>query len=239
MATDTRNRSTAYWLFTLMLFALGVVVVFAITPVDSKMGPIQKIFYLHMPVAINTFLACLVTFVASIAYLWQRRQKWDDLASSSARVAVLLCTVVLLTGMIWGRSAWGVWWTWTPRLTLSLILWLLYVVYVVIRPSIQSRDRRALVSAVYGIIAFLDVPLVYLSVRLMPRDIHPPSIEMDPSMAWTLLFWFVPITMLTAGLITARYRLQRRLSNLQARSPHEATVAPPVGAMAGGSGGAS
>jgi len=197
-----------YWLATTSLFVAAVVMIFAWTPTEMTMGTVQKIFYLHLPVAINTFLACLVTFIASIGYLWQRRQVWDDLAASSAKVAVLLCSVVLLTGMIWGHSAWGRWWTWSPRLTFSLVLWLLYVAYVVIRPSIESRQRRAMVSAVYGVVAFLDVPLVYLSVKLMP-DIHPSSISLAPEMKLTLLFCFVPVTMLTVGLIAARYRLHR------------------------------
>jgi heme exporter protein C len=100
--------------------------------------------------------------------------------------------------MIWGHSAWGQWWTWSPRLTFSLVLWLLYVVYVMIRASIESPQRRALISAVYGTIAFLDVPLVWLSVRLMP-DIHPTSIALAWPMKLTLIAWFVPVILLSAG----------------------------------------
>jgi heme exporter protein C len=194
------------WLTTFALYVVALVVLLSYTPTESTMGPIQKIFYLHLPVAISTFLACFVCFVASIAYMITRRPTADDLAAASARIAVLLCSVVLLTGMIWGRSAWGLWWTWSPRLTFSLILWLLYVVYLMVRMSIESPHRRAAVSAVYAIIAFLDVPLVYLSVRLMP-DIHPASIELAPAMRLTLLAWFVPTVLLTACLILARFRL--------------------------------
>ncbi len=197
-----------YWLVTAMLFTVATAMIFFWTPVEETMGIVQKVFYLHLPVAINTFLACLVCFIASVGYLWQRRQVWDDLAVSSAKVAVLLCGVVLLTGMIWGHSAWGVWWTWSPRLTFSLVLWLLYVAYLVIRPSIESRQRRALVSAVYGIVAFVDVPLVYLSVKLMP-DIHPSSITLTTEMKWTLLACMIPVTMISVGLVLARFMLQR------------------------------
>lgn len=198
----------AYWLVTAALFTGAMLLVFAWTPLDAQMGMIQKVFYIHLPVAINTFVACLVCFVGSVGYLWQRRQVWDDLALAAAKVAVLLCTIVLLTGMIWGHSAWGVWWTWSPRLTFSLVLWLLYVVYLVIRPSIESRQHRALVSAVYGLVAFLDVPLVYLSVKLM-RDIHPTSIQLAPEMKMTLWACMLPVTLMTGGLIVARFRLQR------------------------------
>src|SRR5439155_1180764 len=138
----------------------------------------QMIFYLHLPCAIGTFLACLTCFVGAIGYLWQGNLIWDDLSAAAAKVSVQLCTIVLLTGMIWGHSAWGQWWTWSPRLTFSLVLWLLYVVYLMTRASVESVERRAIIGAVYGIVAFLDVPLVYLSVRLMP-DIHPVSVTLS------------------------------------------------------------
>lgn len=130
----------SFWIAVALLFAADIVLIIKYTPDEESMGAIQKIFYLHLPVAINTFLACLTAFVASIAYLWQRKAWWDDLAAAAARVAVQLCAVVLATGMIWGRAAWGVWWTWSPRLTFSLILFLLYVVYLVVRSSVEGRD---------------------------------------------------------------------------------------------------
>lgn len=196
----------AFWTIAAALFGLGVFLVAGYVPTEATMGPIQKIFYLHLPVAIATFFACLTCFVASIGYATQRNLWWDRLASASARISVQLCSVVLVTGMIWGRSAWGQWWTWSPRLTFSLVLWLLYVVYLMVRMSIESPERRAIVSAVYGIIAFLDVPLVYLSVRLMP-DIHPVSVELETSMKLTLAAWFVPVFMLAAGLIVMKFRI--------------------------------
>ena len=219
-----RLPTGVYWLVVLAASALMVVQVFANTPTEATMGVVQKIFYLHLPVAINTFLACLMAFVASVGYLVQRRRVWDDLAVASAKVAVLLCSIVLLTGMLWGKYAWGQWWHWSPRLTFSLVLWLLYVVYLVIRPSIESVERRALVSAVYGIVAFLDVPLVYLSVRLMP-DIHPTSVELSPEMRLTLVLCFIPVTLVSAGLLVARFRLQRSVTGLEASVPEAAGTA--------------
>jgi heme exporter protein C len=200
----------AFWLFTLLAFVATTTMVFVYTPVETTMGPVQKVFYLHLPMAITTFLACLLVFIASIGYLWQRRLWWDDLAYAAGQVAALLCAVVLLTGMVWGHSAWGQWWTWSPRLTFTLVLFLLYVVYLMIRPGIESPQRRAVVCAIYGIAAFLDVPLVYLSVKLMP-DIHPSSIALEPSMKLTLLAWMVPVTLLGAGLIVTRFRLNVRI----------------------------
>jgi heme exporter protein C len=203
------NMIRGFWLGLGVLFVADLALLAVYTPNEEIMGPIQKVFYLHLPVAINTFLACLTAFIASIGYLWQRRAWWDDLAWAAVRVAVQFCGVVLLTGMAWGRLAWGVWWTWSPRLTFSLALFLLYVVYLLVRSSIEGRERRAVIAAVYAIVAFLDVPLVWLSARLMP-DIHPGSIELAPAMKLTLAAWFVPVTLLAAGLITLRFVLNRR-----------------------------
>lgn len=197
-----------YWLLTAALFLGVILMVVFYTPVDREMGIVQKIFYLHLPVAISAFIAAFVVFFASVGYLWSRAMWWDDLAAAAGKVTVLFCAVILITGMFWGRSAWGVWWTWSPRLTFSLVLFLLYAVYVLIRPAIDSPERRAVVCAVYGIIAFLDVPLVYLSVRLMP-DIHPSSISLEPAMRLTLLAWYVPVTMLMVGMIGVRYAINR------------------------------
>lgn len=213
-SSSSANRVLVYlyWLVALGTFAGGLAMLYWYTPTISvDQAGAQKIFYIHLPVAINAFLACFMVFIAGVGYLMQRKMWWDDLACASGKVAVLMCSIVLLTGMIWGRSAWNTWWSWTPRLTFSLVLWLLFVVYLMIRPSIESPQRRAIVSAVYGIIAFLDVPLVYLSTTLMPDDLHPQKVELGAvEMKYTLLYWFLPITLITAGLIIARFKMNRR-----------------------------
>ena len=218
MSHHRKIITAAYWTTTLLTLAAAVALLFTYTPDEATMGPVQKIFYLHLPLAINTFNACLVCFAASIAYLAARDTKWDDLAAASAKVAVLLCTGVLVTGMIWGKSAWGQWWTWSPRLTFSFMLWLLYVVYLLLRSSIESSQRRAVVSAVYAVVAFLDVPLVWLSAKLIP-DIHPSSIMLAPEMKLTLAVWFVPITLIAAGLIAARFGLNREERSTRTQTP--------------------
>lgn len=212
--------AAAYWAITLLTLAGAAAVLLAYTPTEATMGPIQKIFYLHLPLAINTFLAAAVVFAASVGYLVQRRAAWDDLAAAAAGVAVLLCSGVLLTGMVWGRGAWGQWWTWSPRLTFSLILWLLYAVYLVLRGSIESPQCRAVACAVYGVTAFLDVPLVWLSARLMP-DIHPASVQLIGPMKLTLAAWFVPVTLAAAGFVYSRYQLNpaRRERDVANRRP--------------------
>jgi heme exporter protein C len=212
-----RNRAPwapAYWAATAAAFAAALAMAAFYTPTEATMGVVQKIFYLHLPSATNTFVAFLVVFVASVGYLIQRKAWWDDLAASAARVGVLFCTVVLLTGMTWAKGAWGAWWTWSPRLTFSLLLWLLYVVYLIVRSSVGSEQRRGLVAAAYGVVAFLDVPLVYVSARLLP-DIHPSSIALAHEMRVTLAAWFVPVTLLNVGLIAAGYALNARARELR------------------------
>lgn len=152
-------------------------------------------------------------------------------ATAAAKVAVLLGLIVLLTGMVWGRSAWGVWWTWSPRLTFTLMLWLLYVVYVVVRPAVESPERRAVISAVYGVVAFLDVPLVYFTARLLP-DVHPASVALAGSMKLTLVVWFIPVTLIAVGLIVGRYRLAAREASAESlgRGSREGGPIPEAGA---------
>lgn len=199
----------AYSGFTLLLLAVGSVMVIN-APIDPVMGPIQKLLYLHLPVAANTFVAALVVCIASVGFVGGRRQFWDDLAHAAAAVTVTNGTVLLLTGACWAKVAWGVWWTWSPRLSFSLILWLLYAVYLVLRFRIRSPQRRAIVTAIYGIVAFLDVPLLYLSLKLLP-DVHPTDSGLTPPMYPALWVWFAAITLLSSGTIVARFRLARAM----------------------------
>lgn len=208
MNTKPNYFAWVYWIVTALIFMATMIMLKVYTPVEETMGVVQKIFYIHLPVALSTFVAAFVMFVASLGYLWQRKLWWDDLAAAAGKVMVLYCSVLLITGILWGRSAWGAWWTWSPRLTFSLTMWLLYVVYLILRPAIESPQRRAMVASLYGAAAFLDIPLVYLSVQLMD-DIHPASIRLAPEMKTTLLIWFLPVAMLLAGLIMSRYKLNR------------------------------
>lgn len=216
-----------YWAVVVAAFIATTVMLFVYTPTEEVMGPIQKMFYVHMPAAINTLLACLLACVGGVGYLWQRRMKWDDVSAAAAKVAALMCTVVLVTGVIWSRVSWGTWWDWrSPRLTFTLLLWLLYVVYIIIRPSIESPTRRATVCAVYAVAAFLDVPLVYLSARLITDDRHPGSVEITTAMKLTLAAWFVPVTLLTAGLIVFVAGRARRRRQQESQAVPETSWSP-------------
>lgn len=173
---------------------------------------LEDVFYVHVPSAANALLGALVACVGGVGYLWQRRMAWDNLSASGAKVSALFCTIALGTGMYWGHKAWGAWWVWTPRLTLTLMLWLLYVAYLLVRSSIESRQRRAVIGAVYAVAAFVDVPLVYFSARLI-KEVHPSSVTIDPDMRVTLMIWFAAVTLSAIGLIVALYgRAQRQLA---------------------------
>jgi heme exporter protein C len=196
--------------------AVGLVVfawaAFVLAPTDRAQGQVQRIFYGHLPSAWVSFLAFALVCGASIAYLATRNERWDGLAAACAEVGMLFTSAVLLTGMIWARAVWGVYWAWDPRLTSFLVLWLLYGAYLVLRGQVVGVERRARLSAVMGIVAFLDVPLVYLSVTWW-RTMHPqPMIvveggpRMPGVMVVALVVGLVSFSLLFAYLV--RLRLQ-------------------------------
>lgn len=159
----------------LALVLAALVVIFFVAPVEETMGLPQKIFYLHLPCALSAFVGFLICFVASIQYLRSRDLLYDRVAASAAEVAVVFTTLVLVTGSIWARAAWGVWWTWDVRLVTTAVLWCIYVGYLVLRANVEGRGRRARVSAVVGIVGFADVPLVYMSIRWW-QTLHPTPV---------------------------------------------------------------
>jgi heme exporter protein C len=161
------------------------------SPDDAALGPSQRIFYIHMGVATTAALAFTVTFVASAAYLVTRRRRWDAWAAASAEIGTVFTAMVLVTGILWGRVAWGVWWTWDPRLTTTLLLWVLYGGYLVVRDGITESERRARISAVLALVAYVDVPLDYMTIRWW-KSIHPlvittHGLNLAPSMALAMV----------------------------------------------------
>jgi len=170
MSTRRRKIHNLCW-HSLIAWSAGILMlvslyaIFWYAPLEKHMLEVQKIFYIHVGAAWNGFFAFFIVFVASILYLKTRNLKWDVLAAASAEVGLLFITIVLLTGPIWAKHSWNVWWTWEPRLTTTLILWFIYIAYFLVRAGVAEKARRAVLSAVFGIIGFLDVPLIYISVR--------------------------------------------------------------------------
>jgi heme exporter protein C len=161
--------------FVTMLVALYGAFVYA--PTERTMGDVQRIFYFHVASWWVAFIAFTVTFLASVAYLWKEKRRFDDVALASTEIGVAFTTIGLVTGPIWAKYAWGVYWTWDPRLTTALVLWLMYVGYLMLRRYVPEETKRASLSAVVAIVAFVDVPIVFLAIRLW-RTQHPQPVIM-------------------------------------------------------------
>jgi heme exporter protein C len=210
---------------TVVAFVLALVLT-AAAPVEREMGIVQKIFYIHLPASIGAFAAFAVNVVGCVAYLWRRRAAWDRLAGVAGEVGVVYATLSLVTGFLWARPIW--WGSWAdawrvpePRLITMLVLWLLYAGYLVLRDSFEDPERRARYSAVWGILAFADVPVVYLSVKWWggqhPVVIEPGEMRLDPRMGRAVLAGLVAHGLLLALLLVVRYRqvrIQARVAEL-------------------------
>lgn len=177
-------------LMTASFMLISLYLIFLYAPRERVMGDVQRIFYFHLPLAWNGFLAFAVTFVLGILYLRTRKIKYDLWAASSAEIGLLFITLALLTGSIWARSAWGTYWTWEPRLTTAAVLWLMYAFYLILRGYIENREKMRLLAAAYGIVAFINVPIVFMSIRwwrtLHPVLIEPTGFKMEVPMLLTL-----------------------------------------------------
>ena len=134
-------------------------------PVEETMGLVQKIFYIHLPMAIWSMMSFLLVFAASIMVLVKKDNAWDRLSGAACELGVLFSGLALVTGSLWGKPIWNVWWTWDPRLTTTLIMWFVYAAYLILRQSEVGGERAPVVRAALGIVAFLDVPLVFISAR--------------------------------------------------------------------------
>jgi len=197
------------------LMLADLYLIFMVAPTDSVLGHVQRVFYFHVPIAIMSFLAFFVVFLASLVYLIRRGTRWDSVAHSAAEVGVIFVTLALLTGTLWARPVWNTWWAWEPRLTTTLILWLIYVAYLMVRAYAPNRARAAVYSAVVGIIGFVDVPIVYYSVQWW-RGIHPAPVvgplaapdALDRTMLAILLFSLATFAVLFLYLLLQRMSLR-------------------------------
>lgn len=212
-----------------LILDLAMIVFYA--PTERLQGNVQRIFYLHVSLALNAFLAFFVVFVGSIVYLWKRNLRWDRWAHAAAEVGVVYTTLVLVTGSLWARPIWGTWWTWDARLTTTLILWLIGVAYLLVRAYATDPGRAARSAAVLGIIGFLDVPIIRQSV-VWWRTLHPGptivqesgSIGLPPTMLVTLIVSLLSFGLLFLYLLVERVRLQTAKDALIARRVEELTI---------------
>jgi heme exporter protein C len=215
------NKNLIYAIVVGALMGCAGYAALFIAPDEATMHLIQRIFYFHVPAGMDAIFAFTIVFIGNIGYLVQRRQHWDWLAVSAAEVGTAFNTVVLITGPIWAKPAWGVWWVWDARLTSTLVLWLLYVSFLLLRNLMSDPERRSMFSAVYGIFLFLDVPLVYFSIRIW-RTQHPQPVifggeksGLDPTMAKVFYLCLIAMTAVMAILIRQRYVLERSRFELE------------------------
>jgi heme exporter protein C len=198
-------------LLTAGLLSYALYLALVVAPTEQTMGDVQRIFYYHVPSAWTAFLLFFVNLVASVIYLLRRSSKADIIALVSAEVGVVFCTVVLVTGPIWARPVWGIWWTWDLRLTLTLVLWLIYVSYLVLR-RFSSSSQTPHLAAVLAILGALDVPLVYFSIWFF-RTQHPQPViggggSIDPRMMHVLLVNWAAFMCFAFLVCWSRYQLE-------------------------------
>ncbi len=196
--------------FGLMIGALGMI--FLYVPSEREMGIIQRIFYFHVPVAWVAFLAFFIVFIFSILYLWKRQSRFDIVARSAADLGLIFTTLVLISGSIWAKTVWEVWWTWDARLTSALVMWLIYFAYIHVRSYTADPERGARFAAVVGIVGFIDVPIVALAIQLW-RTQHPQALIFEGGLAApmlaTLLVSLAAFTTLFVVLLRLRVAMRQ------------------------------
>ncbi len=212
-----------------MLFAIYMLF-FYLPPIRDESGEVLsgsfRIFFFHMPIAIMSYLAFGVVFVASVLYLREKSLKWDIYARSAAEVGTLFAFLVLFTGSIWAKDAWGWYWIWDIRLTTSLVLFLVYLAYAMLRKAVEEPEKRARLAAVFGILGFISVPLSFFSIRLW-RSAHPLMFRggvggsggglEGTSLQLTLLVNFIAYFLLFLTLFSVKVQNERMGEELDAR----------------------
>jgi heme exporter protein C len=216
--------------FAVLFFVAAQATALLLSQPDRDMGHLQKIMYVHVPSAWVSMVAFFVVFVTSLLFLWKRNMKYDMVAASAAEVGVLLTALTLALGSIWGRPTWGIWWTWDPRLTTTAVLLLIYIGYLALRSFTEDEDRRARWAAAVGVLGFLNVPIVYMSVRWW-RTIHQVQSTpntVDPYYVLGLRLNAFAFLFLFIFLVGLRYYVARLERARAARLEHDALVGSEV-----------
>jgi heme exporter protein C len=221
-----KSRARFLGALALITIAFGLYWALVQAPRDALQGDVQRIMYLHLPSILTAYLSFFLVFIGSCLYLWKREKRDDNLAHSAAELGVLFTALTIIEGSIWGKPTWGVWWTWDARLTLTAILLLIYSGYLMLRSLIDDEDRAALSAAILGIVGFLDIPLIHMSVYWW-RTLHqPPSIlrpdklpweNVHPAMLTALAINFVGFLLLYFYLLSLRLHLGEVRSEIKTR----------------------
>lgn len=206
---------TLHLVVTLLWLVVALYMIFLYAPQEQTMGEVQRIFYIHVPCGWTSFVAYFLVFLGGVGYLRKRDRFWDDLAVASAEVGFVFCSCVLVTGPLWAKPVWGIWWTWDARLTLTFVLWLLFVGYMMLRSYVVNPGQASTLGAVVGIIGFVDSIIDLMAIRWW-RTQHPqpviaggPGSGLDPRMTATLLVSWGALLCLFFFLVRARMGLSR------------------------------
>ena len=202
---------TAVGVIAGVMLLVDLYMIFVVAPTDANLGNVQRALYIHVPIAIFSLLAFLVVFVGSVMYLKKRSSRWDNMAVAAGEVGFVYVSLALITGILWAKPVWNVWWTWEPRLTLTLVLWFIYAGYLMVRAFTPNRSKAAVLSAVVGIIGSVDAFIVYFAVQWW-RSIHPPQVvgplsesgSLSGTMNTVLMFSLIAFLFLSIWLILER-----------------------------------
>jgi heme exporter protein C len=218
LPVDSAWHGKAAGLTAACLVLASLLLVFLVAPTEATMGDVQRLLYLHVSAAWCGLVACLVMGFCALMLLVRRRLEWDFWSQAAGEVGWMCATLTLISGSAWAHEAWGVWWTWEPRLTSSFLLWVIYAGIFLVRSSVEEASRRARIAGILAVVGVLDVPLVLVATRLF-RGVHPVSPEMDPRMRLVLLCSVVSFTLLAAFLVSRRrihLELAERVAQIEA-----------------------
>ena len=219
-----RIWATIFGVLGLIVMLISLWMVFFWVPTERLMGVVQRIFYVHVPSAWIAFLAFFLVAICSALYLWLRDDRLDAISVAGAELGVIFTTIVLVTGPLWGKIAWGAWWVWEPRLTLTLLLWFIYIGYFMLRGATENPERGKRFAAVLGVVGAFNIPLIHMSVQWF-RSLHPQPVILrpegpaaDPAIVQTLLVSLLAFLLIFFSLLLFRYaaeRLTRRVTALR------------------------
>src|SRR6266852_6015606 len=224
-----RRAFPIFAVLTAALLSYAMYEALVAAPTEKTMGDVQRIFYYHVPSAWTAFLLFFINFVVSVAYLVRRSPIADAIAVVTAEVGVVFCTVVLVTGPLWARPVWGIWWTWDVRLTSTLVLWLISLSYLMLW-RFSTSGQTPVLAAALAVFGALDVPLVYYSIRIFPTQ-HPQPViggggSIDPRMMHVLLLNWAAFLCFAFLVCWSRYRLERLQKDVEEAQALESMVQP-------------
>jgi len=202
-------RSRILGIFSLVLMIANLYMIFIFAPNEATMGVIQRIFYFHLPAGISSYVSAYLLGFGSIMFLIQRDLKWDRFAAASGEMGVLFTSLSIMSGALWAKPVWGIWWTWDARLTLQFLLALVFLSYLMLRAYLPEREKRAALGGVFGVLAMIDVPFNYLSIRWW-RTQHPQPVILGGGLDWDM--WKVMIVSFLAFATLYAYLIGRRMA---------------------------